>query len=85
MIVLTDNSPHTKEFQRLLDEIRSEVISLQGQIDELESENSKLKSKLRKIEKGQADIFSETSESERLAIRHQVLGLISKIDNHLED
>ncbi|WP_244545672.1 hypothetical protein [Fodinibius roseus] len=58
---------------------------MKGQIEELEEENSQLKSKLREIEEGQTDIFSEVSESERLAIRHQVLGLISKIDNHLED
>lgn len=85
MIVLSDNSPYKKEFLRLLEQIRTEVKSLKGQIDELEQENSQLKSKLRKIEEGQTDIFSGVSESERLAIRHQVLGLISKIDNHLED
>lgn len=83
--MLTDDSPHTKEFRRLLQRIRKEVQSLKSQIADLEQENTKLKSKLREIEKGQADIFSEVSESERLAIRHQVLGLISKIDNHLED
>lgn len=58
---------------------------MKGQIEELEEENNQLKSKLREIEEGQTDIFSEVSESERLAVRHQVLGLISKIDNHLED
>lgn len=83
--MLTDNTPYKKEFLRLLDKIRAKVTSLRGQIDKLEKENNRLKSKLRKIEDGQADIFSEVSESERLAIRHQVLGLISKIDNHLED
>jgi len=83
--VLTDNSPYTKEFRRLLENIRAEVDGLRQTIDELEEENEQLRTKLRKIEKGQEDIFSDTSESERLAIRHQVLGLISKIDNHLED
>ncbi|HLR31839.1 MAG TPA: hypothetical protein VK074_05080 [Fodinibius sp.] len=83
--MLTDNSPYTKEFQRLLENIRSEVNGLRQTIDELEKENGRLKTKIRKIEKGQADIFSDSSESERLAIRHQVLGLISKIDNHLEN
>nr|WP_142714419.1 hypothetical protein [Fodinibius sediminis] len=83
--MLSDNSPYKKEFFRLLNKIRSEVESLNGKIEELEQENRQLKSKLREIEEGQADIFSEVSESERLAIRHQVLGLISKIDNHLED
>lgn len=83
--MISDNSPYKKEFRRLLDQIRTEVNSLKSHIDRLEEENSQLKSKLREIEKGQTDIFSEVSESERLAIRHQVLGLISKIDNHLED
>ncbi|WP_372638395.1 hypothetical protein [Fodinibius sp.] len=83
--MLSDNSPYKKEFLQLVDHIRTEVKSLKGQIEELEEENSQLKSKLREIEEGQTDIFSEVSESERLAIRHQVLGLISKIDNHLED
>ena len=83
--MLTDNSPYTKEFRRLLENIRAEVDGLRQTIDELEEENQQLRTKLRKIEKGQEDIFSDTSESERLAIRHQVLGLISKIDNHLED
>ncbi|MCW9706458.1 hypothetical protein [Fodinibius salsisoli] len=83
--MLTDDSPHTKEFRRLLQRIRKEVQSLKSQIADLEKENSQLRTELRKIEKGQTDIFSEVSESERLAIRHQVLGLISKIDNHLED
>lgn len=82
--MLTDNSPYTKEFRRLLENIRTEIYDLRQTIDQLEQENSQLKTKLRKIEKGQADIFSDASESERLAIRHQVLGLISKIDNHLE-
>jgi septal ring factor EnvC (AmiA/AmiB activator) len=83
--VLTDDSPHTKEFRRLLQRIRKEVHSLKDEIAELEKENSQLKSELREFKEGQADIFSEVSESERLAVRHQVLGLISKIDNHLED
>ncbi|HLR33608.1 MAG TPA: hypothetical protein VK074_14045 [Fodinibius sp.] len=83
--MLSDNSPYKKEFFRLLDQIRTEVDSLKRNIGELERENSRLKSKLHEIEEGQTDIFSEVSESERLAIRHQVLGLISKIDSHLED
>lgn len=83
--MLTENNPHTKQFRRLLEKIRSEVQSLKDEINELEQENSQLRSELREFREGQADIFSEVSESERLAIRHQVLGLISKIDNHLEE
>ncbi len=69
----------------MLDEVREEVNSLNEQIDELKKENSQLRSKLEEIQEGQTDIYSAISESERLALRHQVLGLISKIDEHLED
>jgi hypothetical protein len=45
----------------------------------------KLKSKLNELQKDQADIFSNISESERIAMRHQVTDLIEKIDKYLED
>lgn len=69
----------------MLDQIGEEVNSLNEQIKELKQENSQLRTKLEEIQNGQADIYSAISESERLSLRHQVLGLISKIDDHLED
>lgn len=69
----------------MLDQIRSEIDSLNNQIKELKNENNQLKSKLEEIQDGQTDIFSAMTESERIALRHQILGLISKIDSHLED
>nr|WP_205720156.1 hypothetical protein [Fodinibius halophilus] len=68
-----------------MDQVREEVDSLKGEIKKLKKENSKLRSKLKEIQDGQEDIYSAISESERLSMRHQVLGLISKIDEHLED
>lgn len=69
----------------MLDQIREEVDSLNNEIKELKKENGQLRSKLEEIQDGQTDIYSAISESERLSLRHQVLGLISKIDTHLED
>lgn len=83
--MLTNDSPYHEQFNEFLDEIRDEVHSLNKEIKELEKENKELRSKLKEIQEGQTDIYSAISESERLSLRHQVLGLISKIDNHLDD
>ncbi len=83
--MLTNESPYHERFHELLDHIRDEVTDLHQQITELKKENEQLRSKLEEIQEGQTDIFSAMTESERLALRHQVLGLISKIDHHLED
>ncbi|HEX6982710.1 MAG TPA: hypothetical protein VF181_08105 [Balneolaceae bacterium] len=83
--MLTNESPYHERFHELLDQVREEINSLNGQLKELKRENSKLRSKLEEIQDGQSDIYSAISESERIALRHQVLGLISKIDNHLEE
>lgn len=83
--MLSDDSTYQNQFHELLEEIRNEVTSLRKQIGELKKENNQLRSKLEEIQEGQTDIYSAISESERLSLRHQVLGLISKIDHHLED
>lgn len=83
--MLSNQSPHYEEFHNLLDQAREEVASLKDEIRELKRENGQLRKKLEEIQKGQTDIYSAISESERLSLRHQVLGLISKIDEHLEE
>lgn len=83
--MLSNESPYQEQFHDLLDQIREEVDSLNNEIKELKKENGQLRSKLEEIQDGQTDIYSAISESERLSLRHQVLGLISKIDTHLED
>lgn len=83
--MLNNDSPYHERFHELLDQIRGEVDSLNDQISELKKENNRLREKLEEIQDGQTDIFSAMTESERLALRHQVLGLISKIDDHLEE
>jgi regulator of replication initiation timing len=70
-------------FNNLLEQIRTQVQSLQKQNKELNRENLKLKAKLGDLQKNNTDIFSSISESERIAMRHQVNGLIEKIEKHL--
>lgn len=83
--MLNNESPYQNRFHELLEQIRGEVDELKDHINELEKENSDLREKIEEIQDGQTDIFSAMAESERLAMRHQVLGLISKIDDHLEE
>lgn len=73
----------TDKFRQLLDEVGTEVDSLKQEIRELKRDNAKLKAKLEEENEKQTDIFSAISESERLALRQHVQGLISKIDHHL--
>jgi hypothetical protein len=78
------NEIQKETFTNLLEQIRTQVTLLKKQNKELSRENLKLKTKLDEIQKKQTDIFSSISESERIAMRHQVNGLIEKIDKHLE-
>lgn len=79
------NEIQKETFQKLLDQIRTQVQHLEKKNKELNRENLKLKSKLNELQKDQADIFSNISESERIAMRHQVSSLIEKIDKYIGD
>lgn len=83
--MLSNDSPHSEHFHQLLEQVRDEVNALKNQVSDLKKENTQLKDKIKEIQDGQTDIYSAISETERMALRHQVLGLISKIDEHLED
>ncbi len=78
-------SQQSTKFKALLSKIDDEVGNLKQQIKDLKRENAKLVNKLEDLRGKQTDIFSAITESERLAMRQQVQGLISKIDNHLTD
>lgn len=70
-------------FRKLLGEISEEFASLRSEIRELKKENAGLRMKLENLRDEQTDIFSAISESERLALREQIKGMIRKIDNHI--
>lgn len=76
-------SEQTERFKELLDVVYEEVNSLKQEIRDLKKENSKLVVKIEDLRGKQTDIFSAISESERLALRQHVQGLVAKIDNHL--
>ncbi len=71
-------------FSKYLGQVRQQVNLLKKQNKDLKRENLRLKDKLEGIQKKQGDIFSEISESERIAMRHQVKNLISKLNKHID-
>ncbi|TVQ66496.1 MAG: hypothetical protein EA360_05300 [Balneolaceae bacterium] len=70
-------------FQKLLAQIRQQVIYLKGKNRDLQRENEQLRAKLTELKDNQSDIFSSISEAERIAMKHQVDELIRKIDKHM--
>lgn len=83
--MLSQNNAHSERFQQLLSEIKDEVDSLKEQVRMLQKENAELKTELKEIKAQEDDVFSSLKETERMALKHQVKGLISKIDDHLEE
>lgn len=72
-------------FEKLLHQIRTQVSHLKKNNKELKRENDLLRTKVGDMQENQADIFSNIGESERIAMRHQVDGLIKKIDKYLNE
>lgn len=81
---MAEHKQQKDTFLKYLDQIRTQVSLLKKQNKELKRENMRLERKLEDIQKKQGDIFSEISESERIAMRHQVKNLIDKISKHVE-
>lgn len=76
-------SQQSIKFKALLSEIDEEVTSLKQQIKNLRKENANLVHTLEELRGKQTDIFSAITESDRLAMRQEVKGLITKIDNYI--
>ncbi|NBV31691.1 MAG: hypothetical protein EBR93_04050 [Bacteroidetes bacterium] len=72
-----------QRFHDLMKRFRSEVQQLKTESRELKRSQMKLTSELELKRKEQTDIFSDFSQSERLAIKNRVERLIQKIDSHL--
>ena len=76
-------SQQSIKFKALLSQIDKEVTSLKQQIKNLRKENANLVHTLEELRGKQTDIFSAITESDRLAMRQEVKGLITKIDNYM--
>ena len=72
-----------ERFQLLLNQLRKHLTQLKKVNGELLDENRRLKEKLEK-KKEESDVFAGLADSERIALRQQIDGLIAKIDKHLD-
>ncbi len=82
---MTNSSQQNERFNELLGIIREHVTSLKSEIKTLKKENNRLKQKIEDMQGNQTDIMSAISETERIALRNQVSGLISKIDKYIDN
>jgi len=80
---MNEVAQQSERFRQLLGEISDEVSELRDEIKELKRDKANLKTKLAEARDKQTDIFSAINESERLAMRQHIQGLVKKIDNHL--
>lgn len=77
-------NPLHERFNQLLRQIQFEIDQLKKENQSLIEENESLKSKLEETNNRSEDVFSTLGEPEKIALRHQIDGLIAKIDQHLE-
>ena len=79
------NSTYHRRFQELMGQLNTEVETLKNRIHSLEKKNSQLKTDLKEMEENKSDVFSSVKETDRMALKHQIKGLVSKIDEHLDE
>lgn len=69
----------------MLKSIRTDIEQLKRANSKLRRENDRLKEELEQSISEEQDIFSSIGEAEKIALKHQIDGLITKIDNRLND
>ena len=71
-------------FNELLKRLRSETANVRKENRDLKRAQMKLSAELEQSKKEQIDIFSDFSQTERIALKNRVKNLIQKIDAHLD-
>lgn len=71
-------------FNELLKRLRSETANVRKENRDLKRAQMKLSAELDQNKKEQIDIFSDFSQTERIALKNRVGNLIQKIDAHLD-
>lgn len=73
-----------EQFYLLLGQLRKQIVQLKNENRDLRVENQQLRDEAEKQKNNREEVFSVLGESERIALRHQIDGLIAKIDRHLD-
>lgn len=72
-----------ERFQLLINQLGKRMQQLRQVNSKLLEENRRLKEELDR-KKEESDVFAGLGDTERIALRQQIDGLITKIDQHLE-
>jgi regulator of replication initiation timing len=80
---LSQKNPQSNQFHDLLGEIKQEVDGLKAKIVRLEQEKKHLGAELRRLQKKENDPFSAMENTDRMVLKHQIEGLITRIEKHL--
>jgi regulator of replication initiation timing len=81
--LLSHENPQSSQFHKILGEIKQEVDGLKSKITRLEQEKKQLHAELRRLQEKESDPFSSMENTERMVLKQQIQGLITRIDDHL--
>ena len=76
--------PYDETFETRLEQIEREFRKLRQKIETLTQENERLKAEINQQKEHNDLSLEQYSETERLAMRQHILGLIEKIDHYLD-
>jgi regulator of replication initiation timing len=81
--LLSHENPQSSQFHKILGKIKQEVDGLKSKISQLEQEKKQLHAELRRLQEKESDPFSSMENTERMVLKQQIQGLITRIDEHL--
>ncbi len=77
--------PYNETFETRLEQIQREFRKLRQKNEILAKENVRLRSELDQLKQGNSIPEDQFSETGRIAMRQQIIGLIEKIDQYLDE
>lgn len=83
--LISKKQPYNETFETRIEQIQREFRKLRQKIDILTEDNERLHSELDKYKQNHTLPVDQYSETERLAMRQHIIGLIEKIDHYLDD
>lgn len=77
--------PYNEIFETRLEQIQREFRKLRQKNELLTEENERLRSELEQLKSDHSFPDDQFSETARIAMRQQIIGLIDKIDQYLDE
>lgn len=84
--MIAKEQPYNDTFEARVEQIQREFRKLRQKIETLTEDNERLRGELDKLKQNHTALpLDQYSETERLAMRQHIIGLIEKIDHYLDD